>query len=80
MLLYVCKRYSEHYERERKNMSSFGGKLKELRNQRRVSLRTLAKELDISPTFLSDIENGRRLPPNSEKILILLIRSLKYYA
>lgn len=48
-------------------MPSFGGKLKELRNQKRMSLRTLAKELDISPTFLSDIENGRRLPPNSEK-------------
>lgn len=46
---------------------SFGGMLNKLRKDRKISLRKLAEELNISPTFLSDIENDRRLPPNSDK-------------
>ena len=46
---------------------SFGGLLQMCRKKKGLSLRTMAKELDISPTFLSDIENDRRLPPTSEK-------------
>lgn len=48
-------------------MATFGRKLKELRQQRKISLRSLAGELGMSPTFLSDIENERRLPPTSDK-------------
>ena len=48
-------------------MASFGRKLKELRQLNKVSLRSLANELGMSPTFLSDIENERRLPPTSDK-------------
>ena len=48
-------------------MATFGKKLKEYRQQSKISLRTLAKQLNMSPTFLSDIENERRLPPTSDK-------------
>lgn len=48
-------------------MATFGRKLKELRQQRKISLRSLASELGMSATFLSDIENERRLPPTSDK-------------
>ena len=46
---------------------SFGGMLSAYRKGRKISLRRLAEELDMSPAFLSDIENDRRLPPNSDK-------------
>lgn len=48
-------------------METFGELLQEYRKNKKISLRSLAKELNISPTFLSDIENDRRLPPTSEK-------------
>lgn len=46
---------------------TFGGLLQQYRKEHDISLRSLAKQLNISPTFLSDIENDRRLPPTSDK-------------
>ncbi len=40
-----------------------------------ISLRELAKRLDCSPAFISDIELGRRYP--SEKVLVDIARALK---
>jgi len=40
-----------------------------------MSLRELAKKLDCSPAFISDIELGRRHP--SDKVLIEIARVLK---
>lgn len=48
-------------------MGKFGDMLKQLRNDKKISIRNMAESLEMSPTFLSDIENGRRLPPNSDK-------------
>lgn len=48
-------------------MKTFGELVQLYRKGSGISLRSLAKELGISPTFLSDIENDRRLPPTSEK-------------
>ena len=48
-------------------MNNFGNELKELRTKKRYPLRTLAASIGITPSFLSDIENGRRMPPNSDK-------------
>lgn len=31
-----------------------------LREHREISLRTLAKQMDVSPSYLSDLEQGRR--------------------
>ena len=38
----------------------FGEYLANKRKEREMSLRMLAKELDVSPTYLSDVENNRR--------------------
>jgi transcriptional regulator with XRE-family HTH domain len=42
---------------------TFGGKLRHLRNTRRVGLRALAASTGIDFTALSRMENGRRRPP-----------------
>lgn len=39
---------------------TFGEYLTNKRKEREMSLRMLAKELDVSPTYLSDVENNRR--------------------
>ena len=41
---------------------SLGEKLKQERERREISLRRFARELDISPAYLVDIEKDRRLP------------------
>ena len=45
------------------------------RDELDISLRELAKRLDCSPAFISDIELGRRYP--SEKVLADIARVLK---
>ena len=44
------------------SMKTLGEKLKELRDEKDLSLRALAKKLDVSAPFLSDVELGRRFP------------------
>jgi transcriptional regulator with XRE-family HTH domain len=44
-----------------------GEKIRQLREQQELSLRELARQVNISPAFLSDIELGRRYP--SERVL-----------
>lgn len=51
-------------------MTSFGEKLRELREARRMTLRALATAADLSAPFLSDVEHGRRVP-SPEKIDVL---------
>jgi len=47
----------------------FGESLARARRAKRVTLRKLAKLVGLSPSFLSELELGRRLPPkNKEKI------------
>jgi len=41
---------------------SFGQRIRELREAKDLSLRDLAKLLDVSAAFLSDVELGRRYP------------------
>ncbi len=42
--------------------TTFGSKLRELREIKNISLRELAKKIGVSGAFLSDIELGRRFP------------------
>jgi transcriptional regulator with XRE-family HTH domain len=49
------------------SQTSFGETLREARVKKGVSLRSLASELSITPSYLSDIENDRRIP--SEDVL-----------
>jgi len=45
------------------------GKFVELkRKERGITLRGLAAELDIAPAYMSDMEKGRRYPPDKEKL------------
>jgi len=48
--------------------SKFGDFIAEKRKQKEISLRKMAELLDISPAYWSDIEKGRRNPPNINKI------------
>src|SRR6266481_6032118 len=48
-------------------MKNLGEKIRELREHKDISLRELAKKLEISAAFLSDVELGRRYP--SKKVL-----------
>lgn len=54
---------------------TFGEYLANKRKEREMSLRLLAKELDVSPTYLSDVENNRRNAlsyENLQKIIEIL--------
>ena len=54
---------------------TFGEKLRELRDKADVSLRELARKMDVSAPFLSDVERGHRYP--SDKLLGNLARFFK---
>ena len=43
-------------------MKTLGEKIKELREEKDISVRELARQLKVSAAFLSDIELGRRHP------------------
>ncbi len=46
----------------------FGAYIREKRTARDMTLRKLASELGIAPAYMSDIEKGRRYPPDREKL------------
>ena len=55
-------------------MKTLGQRIRELREDRDLSLRELAQKLDLSPAFVSDIELGRRYP--SEEVFIKMAKML----
>jgi transcriptional regulator with XRE-family HTH domain len=55
-------------------MMTLGQRIRELREEKDLSLRELAKKLGVSAAFLSDIELGRRFP--SEKVLVSIAQAL----
>jgi transcriptional regulator with XRE-family HTH domain len=55
--------------------TAFGAKLREEREKKNISLRELAKKIEVSGAFLSDIELGRRFP--SQDKIELLAKELK---
>ena len=48
--------------------NKFGEFVKAKRTEKGISLRKLAEELEIVPAYMSDIEKGRRYPPDTEKM------------
>lgn len=48
-------------------MNEFSKFLKEKRTNKGVSIRAMAADLDISVSYLSELESGAKLPPNSNK-------------
>jgi transcriptional regulator with XRE-family HTH domain len=59
-------------------MEGIGPYIRRRRDELDMSLRELAKKLDCSPAFISDIELGRRHP--SDKVLVEIARVLKVKA
>jgi transcriptional regulator with XRE-family HTH domain len=57
------------------NEQAFGKFIEERRKSLGITLRGFAAELDIAPAYMSDIEKGRRYPP--EKKLDEIARILK---
>lgn len=56
-------------------MEGIGPFIRKRRDELDLSLRELAKKLDCSPAFISDIELGRRHP--SDKVLLEIAKILK---
>ncbi len=57
------------------NETSLGEWLRDARMEKDISLRSLATQLDITPSYLSDIENDRRIP--AEDVLQKLTKALE---
>ena len=59
-------------------MTTFGERIRELRTTRdnRISLRDLARRVEIDFTYLSKIENGK-VPPPSDEVIEKLARELE---
>ena len=55
-------------------MKTLGQRIRELREEQDISLRELARKLDLSAAFISDIELGRRFP--SEDVLVSIASKL----
>ncbi|KOF56142.1 XRE family transcriptional regulator [Clostridium sp. DMHC 10] len=51
------------------NILGFGNYIADKRKALGITLRGMASELGIAPAYLSDIEKGRRYPPDMEKLL-----------
>ena len=56
-------------------MKTFGERLRELREAKDFSLRELAREVNVSAAFMSDVELGRRYP--SEELLTKIAKRLQ---
>ena len=61
-------------------MSEFGNFISNKRKEKGISLRMMAKDLNISISYLSDLEQGNKMPPNSsnEKYRDLIINIIDY--
>ncbi len=57
-------------------METFGEILREIRIDTGMGLRELARLINKSPGYLSDVENGR-VPPPSEETIVNMARALK---
>ncbi len=56
----------------KKDSISFGEYLKRKREEKQISLRELARRLDLSAPYLSDVENNRRAPLTEERLTTLV--------
>jgi transcriptional regulator with XRE-family HTH domain len=48
--------------------SAFGKRIRDLRTKRKVSLRAFARQVGMSPTYLSKVEREEFPPPAEEKV------------
>ena len=50
------------------NNITFGGFLAQKREERDITLRELARQLEVSASFLSDVENNRKPPLTADRL------------
>ena len=55
-------------------MKTLGERIREIREEKDLSLRELATQIEVSAPFMSDVELGRRFP--SDKHLLSIARAL----
>jgi len=54
-----------------KQHQEFGQFIRDSREKLKITLRQLARDVEVSPTYLSQIEQGNFSPPSEEKIRLL---------
>lgn len=54
-----------------KQHQEFGQFIRDSREELKITLRQLARDVEVSPTYLSQIEQGNFAPPSEEKIKLL---------
>lgn len=52
----------------KKKLQTFGERLREARVAKGYSLRKFAKEADVSPTYLSQVEQDKVAPPTADRV------------
>ena len=62
----ITPQKAQEFEGNSVNIETFGEYLRGVRMARGISLRFLAKAVNRTPTYLSDIENGFNRPPDHE--------------
>jgi transcriptional regulator with XRE-family HTH domain len=55
---------------------SFGAFIRKKREEKNMTVKDLAKEMNVSNVYISDIERGNRMAPNKEDFLVKLFRTL----
>lgn len=67
---YICKLLSKHltFKDDKMYQLMFGHTLRMLRTTAGISLRTLARKIDVSPAYLSQVELGKLNPPTYDRI------------
>lgn len=73
-LVKLTRRKSKEPQKGLLNMKTLGQRIRELREEKDLSLRDLARKIEKSAAFLSDIELGRRYP--SDEVLSDMARVL----
>ena len=51
--------------------ATFGERVRELRTERKITLRSFAKMIGVSPTYLSKMERDEDKPPSEKKVLAI---------
>ena len=55
----------------KRSRADFGKKIRALRQQKNLGLREFARLVKLSPSYLSELENGKTVPPGESKIVVI---------
>ena len=78
-MLNILSTYDIVYKWDGEIMKSFGECLRQLRKEKRITQRELAKQINVDFTYISKIETGALQPP-SEDIIIKIAKILEINA